>query len=70
MTLSRSRGIECGRYFDPVHRLPFHRGRHHCLPLPVTEDIGGRSLGLPLFPEMTRQQIERVCVELAEALEA
>ncbi|MCA1799470.1 MAG: DegT/DnrJ/EryC1/StrS family aminotransferase [Xanthomonadaceae bacterium] len=66
----RARGIECGRYFDPVHRLPFHLGRHRCLPLPITDDIGARSLGLPLFPEMTPQQIERVCVDMAQALEA
>lgn len=66
----RAHGIECGRYFEPVHRLPFHRGKHRCLPLPVTDDIGTRSIGLPLFPEMTSQQVEQVCVELAKALDA
>jgi perosamine synthetase len=60
----RALGIGCNVYFPPVHQLPFHRGRHRCLDLAVTEDAGRRCLALPLFPAMNEGQVDRVCAEL------
>jgi dTDP-4-amino-4,6-dideoxygalactose transaminase len=42
----------------------------HCPrgPLPVTEDLGTRVLGLPHFPEMRKVDVERVVNALAEAV--
>ncbi|HLK18285.1 MAG TPA: aminotransferase class I/II-fold pyridoxal phosphate-dependent enzyme [Bryobacteraceae bacterium] len=51
----------------------------HCQPafidcprtgLPVTEELGSRVLGLPHFPEMQRQDVERVSATLADAVTA
>ena len=64
----RAAGIGCNTYFTPIHQLPYHRGRHRCLDLAVTEDIGSRCLALPLFPAMTEAQIDRVCSELVGRL--
>jgi len=36
--------------------------------LPVTEELGARVLGLPHFPDMQRQDVERVADALSEAL--
>ncbi len=36
--------------------------------LPVTEELGARVLGLPHFPDMQKQDVERVAVTLADAL--
>jgi dTDP-4-amino-4,6-dideoxygalactose transaminase len=37
-------------------------------PLPVTEDLGARALGLPHFPEMRKSDVDVVAGALAEAL--
>jgi dTDP-4-amino-4,6-dideoxygalactose transaminase len=37
-------------------------------PLPVTEELGARVLGLPHFPEMQRADVERVAEALAAAI--
>jgi dTDP-4-amino-4,6-dideoxygalactose transaminase len=36
--------------------------------LPVTENVAGRLLSLPMFPELTANQIEQVCETIYEAL--
>ena len=64
-----ARGIECGRYFPPLHRLPL------CAPfsdpssdLRVTEEVAGQTLALPLFNHLTSGEIAEVCGALAEAV--
>lgn len=57
----RAQGIGCNTYFTPVHHLPFHRGRHRCLPTPVTDDVGRRCLALPLHGGLTDDDVARVC---------
>jgi dTDP-4-amino-4,6-dideoxygalactose transaminase len=37
-------------------------------PLPVTEDLGGRVLGLPQFPGMEERHVQRVAQAIAKAL--
>lgn len=62
----QARGIGCRDYFQPIHLQPFiqeqlgtKRGD-----FPITEAIGDRTIALPFFPQMTREQIRTV----AEAL--
>lgn len=64
----RAAGIACAPYFRPAHTLPFHRQQHPGLQLPVTDDTGQRCLGLPLYPSMTKAQVERVCAALIAAV--
>lgn len=61
-------GIDCGIYFQPVHRLPFHDRRHDGRPLPVSDSAGDRCLALPLYPGLATDQVDRVCRALIEAL--
>ena len=50
------------RYFYPsLNRLPYLNCRASC---PVSEDIASRIACLPLFPEMDRELVERICREL------
>ena len=63
------RGIECGRYFAPVHRQPLYaayadRGRD----LAVTERVAPRTLALPFFNRLTSGEIAEVCLALREAI--
>lgn len=63
-------GIENGLYFEPVHRLAPYATQALRHPLPVTEDIAGRCLALPLYPELSEHQVDRVCEVVQRALGA
>jgi perosamine synthetase len=67
----RGRGVDCKDYLPSVHRFPhirelgYREGQ-----FPVAEAASAHSLALPFFPRMTEAQVERVCVELAAAVDA
>jgi dTDP-4-amino-4,6-dideoxygalactose transaminase len=64
-----SRGIQCGRYFAPIHLQPAYRTQpHRCMNLEHTESIARRTLALPFFNRITDEQIEEVCQTLGEVL--
>lgn len=62
-----ARDVSCAVYYP----IPLHRQQafHDTVQpeLPVTEDVARRCLSLPIFPEMTGQQIETVCEALSSA---
>ncbi len=64
------RGIDCGRYFAPIHLQPAYRS---CIgtraQLPVTERESARCLALPFFNRLEEAQIDEVCASLSELLE-
>lgn len=52
----------------PVHRQPAYAGRIRGADrLPVTEALSERVLTLPMFPELTDRQVDRICVALRSA---
>jgi perosamine synthetase len=54
----KRRGIAPGVHYYPIHLHPYYAGREsHC---PVAEEIWKRVLTLPLYPDMTDQEVERV----------
>jgi UDP-hydrolysing UDP-N-acetyl-D-glucosamine 2-epimerase len=59
-------GIECGRYFVPIHKQPLYQ-REPCRlhALPVTEWIADRSLALPFFNTIKECEIQEVCDTLS-----
>jgi perosamine synthetase len=64
-----SRGIACGRYFAPIHLQPAYRTQlHRSMDLTHTEFIARRTLALPFFNRITKEQIEEVCQTLREVL--
>ncbi len=65
-TQLREQGVACGRYFVPIHLLPFYRralggaeGDH-----PVAEHAAKRTLALPFFAAITEAQLDEVCDRL------
>ncbi len=57
-----ARGMECGRYFVPIHLQPIYRRQPwKTNGLPVTESIAGRTLALPFFNRIDESQICEVC---------
>jgi dTDP-4-amino-4,6-dideoxygalactose transaminase len=64
----RAMGISCGIHYPiPLHLQPAFndfavRDDH----LPASEDIGNSEISLPIFPEMTQDQIDRVVTVVTE----
>jgi perosamine synthetase len=66
----RSRGIECQRYFAPIHLQPLYRRSYGYRDgyLPVTEQVAARTIALPFFNRITDEQIVEVCDTLADLI--
>lgn len=63
MQKMKAEGIGCGRIYIPCHLQPYYQ-RTFNYPkgmLPVTEDIMARAVCLPVFPQMTIEQVHTVC---------
>jgi dTDP-4-amino-4,6-dideoxygalactose transaminase len=66
-----ARGIECGRYFAPIHLQPAYSDfRCADAKLPVTNRVAERCLALPFFNRITAEDIAVVCASLAETIES
>jgi perosamine synthetase len=59
-------GIEARVYFPPVHRQPIFAGTQHTN-LPVTDDLAGRILSLPLHSRLSSEEVERIADTLSAA---
>ncbi|GAH46571.1 unnamed protein product, partial [marine sediment metagenome] len=59
------RGIMTKVYFPPVHQTHFYRNelKYDC-ELPVTEDLSQQVLTLPMYPSLTKQEIDDVAGEI------
>jgi dTDP-4-amino-4,6-dideoxygalactose transaminase len=66
----RARGIGAALHYPvPIHLQDAYRDRGFGPgSFPVTERAAGRVLSLPLYPELGRDQVERVAAAVAEAL--
>ena len=69
MAYLEEHGVESKAYFEPpIHEQPPYRGPR--LDLPNTEDAARRTLILPFFARMTREQVDRVAGLLEAGLRA
>ena len=58
----KARGIGVGVHYPAMHLFALFRARGHGPgDFPVAEDIGARTVTLPLFPAMTDADVDRVC---------
>ena len=65
----RSRGIGVGVHYPAMHLFQLlKRMGYACGDFPVAEDIGARTVTLPLFPAMTEADVDRVCTAVAEVV--
>lgn len=56
-----ARQIACAVYYPiPLHQQKAFADTHQ-EPLPITESVSRRCLSLPIYPEMTEQQVQAVC---------
>jgi perosamine synthetase len=59
-------GVSAKPYLPCIHLQPYYREDHGHRPgeFPVTEAISASTIALPFFPEMTEEQVDRVCTAL------
>ena len=70
MRFLKSRGVQTSIHYPPIHQFSYYRGLPHShADLKNTEAVGRRILTLPLFPNMTLEQVEFVCGSLREAVD-
>jgi perosamine synthetase len=67
----RAEGIGCNNYFPPIHLQPYmtEAWGYKAGDFPVTEYVSARTLALPFFSRMTKNQVARVCDTLDRILE-
>ena len=65
-----NQGIECGEYLPCIHLQPYMRERFGFVDglCPVAEDVSRRTLALPFFPQLEREEQARVVDALAGAI--
>ncbi len=68
----QQRGIGCTVNYRPVHLTSYYRRRWGYEPgqFPVAENIGERTLSLPLYPGLADHEVERVIAAVGEAAAA
>jgi perosamine synthetase len=67
----RERGIQVSNYFTPVHLQPFISERLGCGQgdYPVTESVCSRTIALPFYNNLSKNEVSIVCGELREILD-
>jgi perosamine synthetase len=65
-----AQGIAAKPYLPCIHLQPFYQDEHGYRPgmLPITEAISASTIALPFFPELTREQVDRVASALSQAI--
>ena len=65
----RDVGVPTAIYYPrPLHRQPAYAGHHDGVALPVSEELSGRILALPIHPDLSMTDVERVCDAVTQAL--
>lgn len=65
----RSLGMVVGVHYPAMHLFSLFRARGHARgDFPVAEDVGARTVTLPLFPAMAEADVDRVCAAVTCAI--
>jgi len=62
-------GVQTSIHYPPVHKFSYYRQRYPNISLPITEDVAGREVTLPLYPGMTDEQVKLVIGAACKAVE-
>ncbi|HEY0181434.1 MAG TPA: DegT/DnrJ/EryC1/StrS family aminotransferase [Rhodopila sp.] len=65
----RSDGVPTAIYYPrPLHRQPAYSAQHDGSALPVSEDLATRILALPIHPDLTDSDVDRICQAVLAAV--
>ena len=63
--------IFCKVYFDPIHKMQFYKNMNNTeISLPITEKISDEILTLPLYPNMTHEEMNYLVDSIDSFFEA
>lgn len=62
----KSAGIQTSIHYPPIHKFSYYRKRFGKISLPNTEDAASRILTLPLYPALTKAQINFLICKIKE----
>lgn len=65
----RASGIQCGRYFAPIHLQPAYANRWAHLTLPFSESVSKQTIALPFYTNLRESQVKFVTESLLQLLE-
>ncbi len=54
-------GVTTKIYFEPIHKQPYYKYGHYNDNLSMTENISKQVLSLPIYPDMTSDEVGYVC---------
>lgn len=60
----QAQGIQCGRYFAPVHQQPYYKKLFPTLKLPTTEKIARKCLALPFYTQLKQSDCEYISMKI------
>ncbi len=61
-------GVPTAIYYPrPLHRQPAYQAHHDGAALPVSEDLAQRILALPIHPDLTEADVDRICEAVLNA---
>ncbi len=65
----KGNGVPTAIYYPrPLHRQPAYSTQHDGTAMPVSEDLANRILALPIHPDLTDEDVERICVAVRAAV--
>jgi perosamine synthetase len=64
-----SHDIGCNTYFPPIHLQPIYRDMGHSEgDFPITEHVADRTIALPFFVNLSKEEVASVCTILKDGL--
>ena len=58
----KAAGVPSAIYYPkPLHQQPAYQGAHDGAALPVSEDLAQRIMALPIHPDLTEENLARIC---------
>jgi dTDP-4-amino-4,6-dideoxygalactose transaminase len=70
MSAMKAQGIQTSIHYPPAHTFSYYAGDGRDAGLPLTEAVGRREVTLPLYPRMSREDVDTVVDAVAVALDA
>jgi len=66
----KSRGIGCSVHFIPIHKHPYYKEKYGYKDLnyPVANEVFENSLSLPIYPDMSSEEIDYVIKNVLEVI--
>ncbi|MFW6211386.1 MAG: DegT/DnrJ/EryC1/StrS family aminotransferase, partial [Spirochaetota bacterium] len=71
MEMLAEQGIATSLHYIPLHLMPYYRDRYHfsANDFPISLGVYERAISLPIYPDLTDDEVERVAATLRAVCE-